>query len=127
MMVSYARQVGNRNEIESPSPFPAGIIQRIKELLEKRVEFVDIQEKTSLIKEIKDRIAEWIVWNPSDWLNGPKGEPSLLRYPDLYYPYPWEIKSWATPTSMRSVDAECRPEITQMYLMDNLEETRDQE
>lgn len=124
VMVSYVRQAGSEHEAQSPSPFPDLLIQHIASILEERVNFVDIQERDNLLIEIRERIAKWKAWNLHEWQASPETGPSLLRYPGTYYPEIWKIKSWVTPTSMRSVDEECMPEISQLYLKDNIEEIK---
>ena len=105
----------------NPTPFPSALIDKIVELLKFRISIVDQQENINLIKTINERIAEWQAWNPTEWSAGPAAEmPSLLRYAGMYYPDIWERVSWPTPSSMRTVDAECMPEITQLYLEDNI-------
>lgn len=65
---------------------------------------------------MKLRLKEWSQWTPPRWDPASDlGNPSLLRYTSSYYPPTWFDLSWPTPTSMRSVDAMCQPEITQLY------------
>ncbi|HQO39007.1 MAG TPA: helicase-related protein [Spirochaetota bacterium] len=126
VMVAYVRQAGGIQEKEKPGPYPAALIEKIIELMKFRISIVDPQENINLINAINERIAEWQAWNSTEWSSGPAAEmPSLLRYAGMYYPDMWERVSWPTPTSMRSVDAECMPEITQLYLIDNINEIRE--
>jgi len=126
VMVAYIRQAGGIQERKAPTPYPATLIDRIIELLKSRINIVDPQETINLIKTINERIAEWQTWNSTEWNVGPAAEmPSLLRYAGIYYPEIWERVSWPTPSSMRTVDAECLPEITQLYLEDNINEIRE--
>jgi hypothetical protein len=128
VMVAYVRQLGGKNAAECPSPYPESVVKKISDILVERVNSVDNQEKDNLQIEINRRIAEWKVWNHNKWQAGPASEnPTQLRYPGMYYPEIWKHKSWVTPISMRSVDLECKPEITQLYLKDSLDEMGDLE
>lgn len=128
VMVAYIRQKGRIADTESPRTVPAYLIENIKNILERRVSVVDAQEKQNLLAELENRCIEWKVWNPDKWRAMPSSEiPALLRYPGIYYPDFWADRSWETPTSMRTVDAECKPEITQQYLRDNIEDMRGQQ
>lgn len=126
VMVAYVRQAGGIQEKGSPTPYPSALIGKIIELLKFRVGIIDPQENINLVNAINERIAEWQAWNSAEWSSGPTaGIPSLLRYAGMYYPDMWERVSWPTPSSMRTVDAECMPEITQLYLEDNINEIRE--
>ena len=125
VMVSYIRQAGGADAAERPTPVPDKLIRHIKDILEKKVKSVDLDERENMLEEFQKRIDEWRVWNPSEWRSSPKAEkPSLLRYTGRYYPDFWKYRSWATPTSMRTVDAEALPEITRLYLEDDLSDIR---
>ena len=115
VMAAYVRQAGNASEAISPKPIPNARLKEIEDILLARVDLVDPKEKPTLLKVIQRRLAEWKHWGRSDWQNSPEKEPSLLRFAGTYYPPIWWNTSWPTPTSMRNVDAECKPEVTILY------------
>ena len=86
-----------------------------------RMGVVDEKASSQVADFLNRRTQEWAKWNRDRWNpDGNAADPSLLRYPGTYYSPIWLRASWATPNSMRSVDAECRPEISTLY-QDNLQ------
>lgn len=63
---------------------------------------------------------EWRGFNPHDWgkivLTGDLGPNATLMYPaGREKPQQWGAKGWATPTSLRAVDATCQAAVTDHY------------
>ncbi len=116
VMVGYVRQFGTEAYDDTPRPLPAAELERLKKLVLARVKAIDPGALETAREIFDQRVREWSTWNPPRW--DPKSDldnPSLLRYTSMYYPPTWEGMSWPTPTSMRSVDAMCQPEITLLY------------
>jgi len=63
------------------------------------------------------RVNEWRSWQRTEWdTRQASGDVGLLTAAGSYLPAEdWRF-TWATPLSMRNVDAECRAEITRSYL-----------
>lgn len=117
VLVGYVRQTTEIHSAEgSPTPPPVQAIDVIRKIVEDRAAKID-PTSAAIVKEILDlRTREWLAWKRDRW--DPKGDaqnPSLLRYTSGYYPQKWIDFSWPTPSSMRTVDAECRPEVTILY------------
>jgi hypothetical protein len=116
VMAGYVRQFGTEAYDDTPCPLPAAELERLKKLVLARVKVIDPGALETAREIFDQRVREWSTWNPPRW--DPKSDldnPSLLRYTSMYYPPTWEGMSWSTPTSMRSVDAMCQPEITLLY------------
>jgi hypothetical protein len=120
VLVAWVRQRLNAASVGSPYPVPAGAINEVAEILRKRVGTVDPDEATTLDRFLAQRIGEWQRWMPGEWQRpGTASEPGLI-YPAGDYADPEErVRSWATPISLRNVDAECRGVITGIYALEN--------
>jgi hypothetical protein len=116
IMVGYVRQTGDQSKTQTPAPAPVVAIDEIRKIIEARAATVD-PASAAIVKEILDlRIREWFAWKRDRWdPSGDMQNPSLLRYTSGYYTPKWQDFSWPTPSSMRTVDAECRPEISILY------------
>ena len=116
----YVRQAGTAQMGRSPYPFPQKIVNCARWILRKRVELVDCEEVENFERVSKRRAAEWTRWQRTHWskwdMDGPVLDPPLLREAGAYVNSEWKRITWATPMSMRNVDAECQAEITQLYL-----------
>jgi hypothetical protein len=66
---------------------------------------------------ILDRMRkEWEAWQPGQWGDfGPTGSDQLLRPLGQYADEKAQSMTWAIPSSMRGVDAECQIEVTSQY------------
>lgn len=116
VLVGYVRQLGDLRTTGSPAPVPATELDRVRKIVLARVAAVDSSAVRTAEEIMKLRLKEWSQWTPPRWDPASDlGNPSLLRYTSSYYPPTWFDLSWPTPTSMRSVDAMCQPEITQLY------------
>ena len=107
-----------------PDPFPEARFNQAIQLIRERAEIAEPQEIEVLDRIARDRARQWERWERTEWNANPgAGDPlqGLMRsagtLPDLQS----RATIWDVPTSMRNVDAECRLEITQAYLFDDLE------
>jgi hypothetical protein len=117
VMAAYARQAGGSEIAGSPHPYPEGLMGNLQELLRERVKSVDLNEASNLEKVFEMRARQWKRWQRIHWRGNPTVENTpLLRAAGAFAPQAVARVSWATPMSMRNVDAECEIEITQNYL-----------
>jgi hypothetical protein len=119
IMVAYVRQCGSDGAGRSPNPVPSEMLKELRELLLPRVQKVDGNELRSFERIFDERVDEWERWQRIRYTAGPADEElPLLRPAGAYASAEHARISWATPQSMRSVDAECQVEITTLYLND---------
>ncbi|MFI9468370.1 helicase-related protein [Streptomyces sp. NPDC052492] len=113
--VAYIRQTGP--EALEPQPFPAEGWEAARKLLLDRVDFCD-SEEADRTADILDRMRkEWEAWQPGHWGDfGPMvSSDQLLRPLGQYADEQAQSMTWAIPSSMRGVDAECQIEVTSEY------------
>lgn len=122
VMVLYARQMGDRNVANSPYPYPDKLISGLKNLLLPRVKMIDPAELEYFEEIFDKRASEWKKWKRTSWERKSADEGFLLLRAGEYVEPDHKILSWQTPTSMRSVDAECEAQITSLYLQENMDE-----
>jgi hypothetical protein len=123
VITALIRQEFDGSIAEKPWPLPTKELSIVEKILRDRVEAVDSDQLPDFDRRFKRLVSEWEVWHPDAWKKqATDTPPALLRYAGSYYPPVWTTRSWSTPTSMRSVDAECRPEITQLYTEQNVAE-----
>ncbi len=117
VLAAYARQIGDQAVAGSPYPYPSSLIAAVSELLERRVASIDPDEASTLEALLARRIEEWNRWQPNRWDDRGRANQDvpLLRWPAAYASAAEAARSWATPTSMRNVDAECEVRITGLY------------
>jgi Helicase conserved C-terminal domain len=117
IMAAHARFTGGEHIAERPYPFPAALLEKLRQLVLERVAFVDADEKENCDRLFSRRMSEWKRWEPSRWnADWQSSDSPLLREAGAYVPREWVQLSWPTPTSMRNVDAECEAVITTLYL-----------
>jgi hypothetical protein len=120
VIASYVRQLGDSDQAESPYPFPASLVAAVSHILEQRAAFVDPDELATLRRIIQRRGDEWQRWQRLKWDGGMHAEDMPLIRPAGAYVTPENARvSWATPQSLRNVDAECQAEITQLYMLED--------
>lgn len=113
--VSYIRQIADKSL--QPYPFPSDLFDQAEDLLRARVAVCDPDEADQVAAVLSKLRKEWANWQPTTW-GSPGGSPelgSLMRAAGQYAAEEVEQSTWATPTSMRGADAECRAEITYKY------------
>ena len=123
VIAAYARQAGNRAIAESPYPYPADLLNQIRNLLLPRIRSIDPEEVSNFERVFDARINEWQRWQRRRW-DGTRWDedPPLLREAGSYVSSEWARISWPTQRSLRNVDAECQVEITTLYLNEGGEE-----
>lgn len=118
VIASYVRQLGDSDQAEKPYPFPASLIATVSHILDQRAASVDPDELMALRRIIQRRVDEWQRWQRTEWDRGLNTENMPLLRPSGAYVTPEKSRvSWATPQSLRNVDAECQAEITQLYIL----------
>ncbi|MEU6724734.1 helicase-related protein [Nonomuraea wenchangensis] len=113
--ISYIRQISSKSL--KPDPFPSELFDQAEDLLSARVAACDPSEAGRVATVLSKLRQAWINWRPTTW-GSPGGPPefgNLMHAAGQYASEEVESSAWATPTSMRGVDAECRTEITYRY------------
>ncbi len=118
----YLRLMGNSSAAKSPSDVDPSLIEQLRNIIEKRVKFIDENEYDSVMDKFDRRLRQFNRWERQWWYDRQEQSDSLLRRYETWVTEEMEITSWATPTSMRNVDAECQMDITTMYVSDEDEE-----
>jgi hypothetical protein len=89
----------------------------LKEIMMPRIRFIAPDEAFNFERIFDRRANEWDRWQRVRWQGLLKeGDVPLLREAGSYINPEFAPISWATPKSMRNVDAECQVEITNLYL-----------
>lgn len=95
----------------------SAMLQDLIDEIERRCSVVDPEHTAALKSKLKVLVSNWASVQPSEW--GGFGKPPELRplmYPAGSEPLPaWAESAWATPSSMRNVDVECRAEVIASY------------
>lgn len=126
VIASYVRQLGDSDQAESPYPFPASLVAAASHILDQRAASIDPDELAALRRIIQRRGDEWQRWQRLKWDGAIHAEDMPLMRPAGAYVTPDNARvSWATPQSLRNVDAECQVEITQLYMLEEEEEAGD--
>ncbi len=123
VMAAYVRQAGDRSVSQSPDPYPASYLDFLEQIVLARVRAVDPEESDNVARVFRKRAEQWRRWQRTRWsASWDYHDAPLLREAGSYVVPDWIPVSWATPTSMRNVDAECQLGITRSYV---LEEEKD--
>ena len=123
VVASYVRQLGDSDQAESPYPFPAALVAAVSQILDQRASAVDPDELASLRRILQRRGEEWQRWQRLKWDGAIHAEDMPQMRPAGAYVTPEHARvSWATPQSLRNVDAECQVEITQLYMLEEAED-----
>ncbi|MFJ6837574.1 helicase-related protein [Streptomyces sp. NPDC091209] len=107
-----------------PYPFPKAAYDAAVALLRQRAELADPDEVPIFDHWAAERARQWglgerTAWAASTYFDGDPKQGLMRPAGELADPDNKTI-TWDTPMSMRSVDAECRLEITRAYVMDDL-------
>lgn len=117
VLAAFVRQMGNQENAAHPMPFPEQLVDKFVSIVKDRVGTVDASEWSYVDAAIKRRVTEWKNWHRQFWeARGGHGETPLMYRAGNYVNAIDKERSWATPNSMRNVDAECRMIISQLYL-----------
>jgi hypothetical protein len=123
VIASYVRQLGDSDQAESPYPYPAALVGAAARILDQRASSVDPDEVAALRRVIQKRSDEWLRWQRLKWAGALHAEDMPLMRPAGAYVTPDKARvSWATPQSLRNVDAECQVEITRLYMLEEDED-----
>jgi hypothetical protein len=113
------------NHQSCPQPLPdADIFNDIEQIIKNRVSGVDKDELNLSLKLLRERVEEWKNNLPPKYgdFSTPDSELPLMYQAGSAPLEEWSGKSWATPTSMRNVDAGCEANIIRRYLLSEEEE-----
>lgn len=120
-LAAYIRQLGPLGSVDRPDIASTQLRQLLSaftSLARARLDRVQHGERQDLDRVLDRRSTQWESWLPRRW----EGEVTrdvrdvpLLRWPGRFATREVRGRSWLTPTSMRTVDAECRVSITGYY------------
>ena len=121
-LIAWVRQRASLDDVQSPYPFPERLAEEFGQFIRSRVVAIDEEEAEVLDHILEMRLEEWRRWDPRTWRRASaEAEPGLI-YAAGDYVYPDERhRSWATPTSLRNVDAECLGVITGIFALEAME------
>jgi hypothetical protein len=124
-LVAYLRQRVDTTRVNGPSDVPQELLDEFSDLATARVATVDPSEGDVLRRLLDKRFSQMDGWGRMRW-DSPFGgeEVGLLSNPGLDASHVPDAWTWPTPTSMRTVDAECEVDVTKHYAQEALENTR---
>lgn len=117
-LVTLARSWGGQSIRNAPSPPPdSALLERIRDILIKRIRMIDSSESPIAEGKLKEIIERWIRLQPPIYGRfGPPPQETPLMYPSGTEPRAiWTGRALATPSSMRNVDAGCDAEVIQQF------------
>jgi hypothetical protein len=118
VIVAWVRQKLPRDSAKEPYPVPDVELEDAATILRQRVSYVDPDEAEAFERFLAQRLEEWRRWLPGEWTRrGDAAEPGLLFQAGDYADPEERVRSWATPTSLRNVDAQCSGVITGLYAL----------
>lgn len=118
LMVTMARYWGDERLRARPDPPPAGAVAaRIRAAIAERVLSAEPPEEAETLEMIDEIFDAWRTFRPARYGDfGPPREECPLMYPSGGQLHPlWYGRPFATPTSMRNVDATCDAMILGIY------------
>jgi hypothetical protein len=116
VIAAYVRQVGDEETAQHPEPFPQGLVNDIRKIVRQRVDQVDPAERDVALAAFDRRAQQWEEWLPTEWDGEATNDTTpLLYYAGNYVSERQRQRGWATPNSMRDVDAQCATVITRLY------------
>lgn len=118
----YFRMFGDRSAAETPDKVDSDLLDQLKELIMARVQAVDSAEADYVLRKFEKRLRQFNLWQRAWWYKYNEQADSLLRRYETWVTEDMKNISWATPTSMRNVDAECQMDITTKYNLDTEED-----
>jgi len=118
----YLRLFGDRSAAKSPDKVDMDLLKQLKQLIMTRVQSVDNSEADYVLRMFEKRLRQFNRWQRTWWDSHNEQADSLLRRYETWVTEEMKDISWATPTSMRNVDAECQMDITTKYNLDMEEE-----
>lgn len=118
----YLRLLGNKRAANSPDKVDPDLLKQLKQIVLNRVQIVDSSETEYVLRKFEKRLRQFNRWQRTWWFDQKEPADSMLRRYEAWVTDEMEKTSWATPTSMRNVDAECQMDITTRYNLDEEEE-----
>ena len=117
VMTGFARQYINLETGDSPSPLPGDLLERLKSVLDSRIEIsgLSLRDTERFNALWNKRKREWTLRQPLNWGGYKEHDGSLIFPGGKHVTKQVREKTWATMTSMRTVDSECRIEIDNPY------------
>jgi len=112
------RYLGTEQNSISPQPLPAKVLfDNIRNIISGRVSNVDPQELEPTLRLLEERVGEWSRRLPPKYSEfyHQGGELPLMYPAGISPPEEWDLKSWPTPTSMRTVDVSCDAKVLERY------------
>lgn len=94
---------------QDPPKFPSIVeIEKIKEIIAKRIEAIDADELDKTLEHIDSIVEKWKIQEPGKYQDFSAGDILPLMFPaGTMRNSSWGKRGFPTPTSMRSVDASC--------------------
>lgn len=125
VMAAYVRQYGVHNQrsgpADVPNPFPQDLVDRFGDVMRARVATVNSEEGANFSQKLQRLALEWQAWQHQKYkAEAGAQDPGLLTPAGAHIDPAARKRTWMTPQSMRSVDAECQAEITSIYISDQL-------
>lgn len=102
---------------DPPNPPDDDLYERVKSIIENRVDDIDSEELDATLTRMEDVIKNWEDWNPRKWEPAKNPDWSysdtvpLMFASGTHRNAAWGVRGIETPTSMRSVDASCEAEV----------------
>jgi hypothetical protein len=122
VLVGLIRFYSEQNR-ELPNPFPSNeIIQKVKNIIFRRVSEIDKDEIEKTMEMIEKRLQQWQFNLPIIYGSFTQTDNLPLMYPAGTNPSEQtKFRAWSTPTSMRNVDSTCDAIVLNEYInIDNL-------
>jgi len=128
IMIGMMRLENDSKFNEDPPAFPDRDMQeRVRSIIENRVDNIDVQELDATLNRIEDIIQCWEDWNPRKWEAAKNSDWSyadpvpLMYFAGTHPNEAWGNRGKETPTSMRNVDASCEAEVlTNRYVAEEV-------
>jgi hypothetical protein len=116
-LLAYLRQRIDLAAVAGPSDVPAHLLDEFVALATERVAAVDPSEAEVVRAVLDKRLRQLASWGRMLWESPMGGEEvGLLSHAGQDAAHVVDAWTWPTPTSMRSVDAECEVDITKQYV-----------
>jgi len=118
----YLRLFGDSSAAVKPDKVDSALVDQLRAVIMDRVQIVDGSEKDYVMEQFEKRLRQFNRWQRTWWYRNQEQADSMLRRYETWVTKEMEQISWATPMSMRNVDAECQMDITTRYNLDTEEE-----
>ena len=117
ILVGLIRFYSEQNR-ERPNPFPTKeIIQKVKDIILRRVSEIDKDEMQKTMEMIETRLEQWRHNLPIIYGSFAQTDNLQLMYPAGTNPSEQtKFRAWSTPTSMRNVDSTCDAIVINEYI-----------